>query len=203
MYLIFSALTNKINYFDKKKVESDIDGRHYKVVEDFDPETYDDAADRLARINIFVGKLLDRLEKKYIIQGQGTDIDRVYVRNIIKRYNPDIIMENNPNGELYTSFVLNKGDKIGFCLREKLSGKNKFHNNNLIKFVVLHEISHLGIPDQTDKHNGHPPEFWRLFKLLTREAYETGAYIPVDYSEAPVNYCGVSVYYNPFFDESL
>ena len=47
---------------------------------------------------------------------------------------------------------------------------------------------------------GHGDEFWNIFKQILVEATESNIYEPVDYTKAPVNYCGLVVSHNPYYD---
>jgi len=182
--------------FDRFK--SSIDGMNYKIVSFYDSNTHKKAANKMAILNIFVINLLRHLKKRYTIGDEGTRNQRIAAVNLLERYNPDVIKENMPFSKRYTSYVFNKGDSIGFCLREKTSGKNHFHNINHLKFVVLHELSHLA-----DDGYGHTKRFWGIFKWLIQEAVSAGIYYPVNYSLKPQEYCGIMVTYSPYFDKSL
>ncbi len=125
---------------------------------------------------------------------------RKMVRALLKRYNPNVIVEHSPKSAKNTSYVWAKGGEIGYCLRERETGENKIHAIPSVYFVNLHEISHLASIEYNPKHT---KSFWRNFKFILEEAVEAGVYKPVDYSISPMNYCGVSVYYNPLYDRSL
>jgi hypothetical protein len=94
-----------------------------------------------------------------------------------------IIYENDPNSNL-TSFSVNKGEEIAFCLKSKKNGK--LHKLNLLMYVAIHEMGHLACPEI-----GHTELFIKIFKFLTEVAIEIGVYKLVDYHQNPVEYCGM------------
>lgn len=117
---------------------------------------------------------------------------RAFVTRLVKKYNQSNIVENTPDHNGETSFVKNKGEKIGICVRDH---NNNFHNNNIIEFVTLHELTHIGT-----KKYGHGPLFWSNFKYILHIANLYNIHSPVDYSVTPSLYCGkVNVSSNPFY----
>ncbi len=121
-----------------------------------------------------------------------------FTKLLSERYDPSALEENYPLTTENTSYVNNKGQEIGFCIRANGKGAPFQKDPNLIKFVVMHEMSHLG----TDEF-GHTVTFWRNFKRLLQEATMWGLYVPTDYSKYPATYCRLRVTYNPMFDQNL
>ena len=109
------------------------------------------------------------------------DIDR-----LIKNFNPNAFSETTPDAQ-YTSYSVNKGEKIVFCLRNK-SQDEELVKENIITFVAIHELGHL-----MTKSIGHEPEFWNTFKLLLKIAIEHGIYKNIDFNSTPKEYCGVNI----------
>jgi len=93
------------------------------------------------------------------------------------------IYENDPTSEL-TSFSVNKGEEMGFCLKSKKNGS--LHEINLLVYVAIHELAHTACPEI-----GHGELFKKIFKFLTLKAMEMKLYIEEDYSANPVEYCGM------------
>ena len=62
-------------------------------------------------------------------------------------------------------------------------------------FVALHELSHLAT-----KSIGHNDEFWNNFKFLLQESETINIYKPVDYKNNNVDYCGMKIKDNPYYD---
>ncbi len=186
-------------------IRSEIDNRIYKVIESYGkgPNAVvggmpKDAADTLAKMNIFLQGVVEYMKNKYIIRKEGSTNDQVFVKRMVRRYNPDVVVENNPEGVENTSFVVNKGDTIAFCLREATFGTDQIHQIKILKFVALHELAHIG-----SKPYGHDATFWSDFKFILQNAAESGLYNPIDYNQFPDRYCGIDITYNPLFDEAL
>jgi len=95
-----------------------------------------------------------------------------------------------------TAYTINKGTKMMFCLRDRKT--LKLHDVDTLLFVALHEISHIG-----NKAWEHGTDFWEIFKFVLKEANESGVYTPVNYAKENIVYCGLTVTYNPYFDNSL
>lgn len=184
-------------YVPVEYYKSDIDGLNYKIVSSFHDKTHKDAADHMAKINIFIIDLMRHLKGKYM-RDNAEPIRRHIVYNLLQRYNIDALRENNPSSTRDTSFVLNKGDEIAFCLRKKHSSDEQFHEIETMKFIILHELAHLGLDSY-----GHGQQFWRTFHFLTHEAKEAGLYEPIDYGNNNMIYCGVRITHNPYFHPNL
>lgn len=175
------------------------DGRCYEVANRDDKEK---AAKLLADINRFILTYMRALRRKYIWGDErnlGSDIaNKPAIQRLFHNYSPDIIGENDPTSTKNTSYVLNKNDAMKFCLREKVTGRHEFIALEDLKFVVLHELAHMA-----DENYGHTISYWKVFKVILREAVLAGVYTPRDYSQHPFNYCGLTVASNPLFDASL
>ena len=176
---------------------SAFDGRSYKVQPGH--ENPREAADKLARINEKIMRLLAHLERKYATASPSRGRHEA-TRMLRMRYRPDRIVENSPNNpENDTSYVEDKGAVFAICLRDKRSpGGNKFHSDEVLTFVVLHELAHIGIPQIQ-----HVTRFWQAFKWLLEEAVELGIIEQVDYRRVPEFYCSIDINYNPLYDHTL
>jgi len=176
------------------------DGKKYKV-HNFNDAS--DAANALAEINAVMVNLIAHLKYKYVGRGYEknafvSNYDKISaVNNILNRYNPDNLVENSPHDKKDTSYTLNKGSTIAFCLREK-NASGDLHDINTLIFVAIHELGHIAIDD-----NDHPPLFWKIFKWLLQEAELGNIYFSKDYQKDPVKYCGMGVNYNPLYDDSV
>jgi predicted metal-dependent hydrolase len=108
-----------------------------------------------------------------------------YIKQLHRNLNHDrsLIYENDPNSKL-TSFSVNKGEEIAFCLRSKKSGT--LHELNLIMYVALHEMAHIACPEI-----GHGILFQKIFKFLTETAIKLKMYTLDNYQRKPVEYCGM------------
>lgn len=193
--ILLLLLKDDIDKFvNKTKVRSKIDGREYYVSNKYDDKQQ--AADILARVNKIAVELMRHLRKKY--KDAPHSKRKELVLKLLHNYNPDVLIENVPLNSNNTSYVKNKGDEMGVCLREKDSGNDEFHDQNIIEFVTIHELTHIA-----SKVRNHPPQFWSNFKFMLQEAKEAGIHKPKDYSKNNINYCGLLVTYNPYFDPNM
>tara|TARA_B110000971_G_C19990810_1_gene491872 strand:+ start:727 stop:1308 length:582 start_codon:yes stop_codon:yes gene_type:complete len=108
-----------------------------------------------------------------------------YIKQLYTNLNKDrsLIYENDPASKL-TSFSVNKGEEIGFCLKSKKTGN--MHDLNLIMYVALHEMAHIACPEI-----GHGELFKKIFKFLTEIAIKISIYDLDNYESKPVEYCGM------------
>lgn len=196
--LLLYLMYNPIESFSSTRICNDIDKRCYEVADSFENKNY--ASELLASLNKFCLKFMIHLRNKYLWNPQKNYDPhcREIVEFLIYNYNPDGIIENAPIDDTNTSYVDEKGKVFAICLREKITGKNDFQKLEDIYFVLIHEMTHMGT-----KTYRHEKEFWVHFKFLLKEAEEAGLYKPVDYKKFPMNYCGLNVNYNPYFDNSL
>jgi hypothetical protein len=98
------------------------------------------------------------------------------------------IYETSLNSE-YTSYSINKGEELVFCLRSKSTGK--LHDINLLMYVAVHELAHTACPE-----TGHTPLFNKIFKFLLEIAIDNKVYYYEDYASNPIEYCGMRLYTN-------
>jgi predicted metal-dependent hydrolase len=89
----------------------------------------------------------------------------------------------------YTSYAVNKGEELAFCIRCKPSGE--LHDMNLLMYVAVHEMAHTACPE-----NGHTPLFNEIFRFMLQQAVKIKLYDYKDYSRHPVVYCGMRLYTN-------
>ena len=174
IYIKLETKFTEVNYMVSK-----IDGRKYLVRNLKDKQ---EAADLLAIIRQNLIKLSQELKKK---NGDNEDINRM-----INNFNPNNISESNENNK-YTSYSVNKGEKMVFCIRSRDS-KNKLVDLNTMMFVALHELAHT-----MTKSIGHTQEFWDNFRIILRNARKLGIYKRVNYNETPVEYCGTKITDDP------
>ena len=166
-------------------VKSRVDGRSYKVRDLPDKE---DAADLLAKLRIRLEKMMDFLVASYPAKPQ--------VQRLKSNFKPDPnrIFESTPEAE-HTSYSVNKGESVYFCLRQREN--DKLVNENIMMFVALHEMSHMITQDI-----GHTPEFWNNFGWLLKEAESQKLYTHEDFKAHPTTYCGVKITDAPKYDPS-
>ena len=113
---------------------------------------------------------------------------------LVARYNSRNISESMASSN-YTSYSVNKGDKIVLCIRDK-SKSSKIIDINTIMFVDIHELAHI-----ETKSIGHTPEFWDNMKKLLVISETIGIYKGEDYSARPKKYCGLTISNTPLYDD--
>lgn len=175
IYLVF-----KNNYENDNMlyVKSNIDGNKYWVRNLPDKQS---SSDTLAKIKENIVKLVKHLQEN----SNKFPKKLSYIKDLIKRTKIINIMET-PKDDKFTSYTVNKGEKIVFCLRYKVI--NTIHDMNTLMYVVIHELAHVGCPEY-----GHTPLFKKIFKFLLKQSVEIGIYIPINYTISPQNYCGMVI----------
>ena len=159
-------------------IESYLDKTNYLVRNE--PDKYE-AANLLANIMGRIHELRNHLiENKSNYPEFADYIDRL-ANNLKPGYTQ--VYETEPGSE-YTSYSVNKGEELVFCLRSKED--NKLHHINLMMYVALHEISHVACPEI-----GHTPLFKKIFAFFTNKASDLNLYHIVDYADNPREYCGM------------
>jgi hypothetical protein len=183
MLLLIFFIYLKRKGTDVTVVRSSVDNKKYIVQNKRDKH---EAADLLANIKIQLVNLVDGLKQKH-----ASD-DRV--ERLATKFNPDKISEGTRDNN-YTSYTLNKGEKIVFCLRTR-DESDRLHSLNLLLFVAIHELAHI-----MSKSQGHTPEFQENFAFILKEAVDLGIYKPENFRANPTTYCGIAVTDTPLGDD--
>lgn len=108
------------------------------------------------------------------------------IERLVKNFNPDAFSETTPDSK-YTSYSVNKGEKVVMCMRSKTDDE-KLVKENIMTFVAIHELGHL-----MTKSIGHDPEFWNNMRLLLKIAIDNGIYKNIDFNKKPEPYCGITI----------
>jgi hypothetical protein len=137
-----------------------------------------EAADLLAHTKLQLTTLVDQLYRQY-----PKDKRIILLR---KRFRPDEVSEI-PENSKYTSYSINKGERIIFCLRSRDEHEQLVSPNTLL-FVALHELAHVMTISV-----GHTDEFWDNFRYLLAHAIHWKLYTPVNFREKPQPYCGTFI----------
>lgn len=180
--LIFLIYVKRSNN-DVTIVKSTVDGEDYVVQNKKDKLQ---AANALANIKIKLKELIGHLK-----QNKNND-QRVTL--LLSRFDPNKISEGAKDRN-YTTYTLNKGEKIVFCLRAR-DNSERLHSLNLLLFVAIHELAHI-----MTVSTGHTEEFQKNFTYLLHEAVDIGIYKPENFRANPTTYCGISVTDTPLSDE--
>jgi hypothetical protein len=146
-----------------------------------------EAANMLARVMLTLAKLVDLIVENYD-QGKRTPTDDKYIKYVrrIKRRLPNVKISENPTNSNYTSYSINKGEELVFCIRNKINFK--IHDINVILYVAVHEIAHIGCPEV-----GHTDLFTEINMYLLSKAVCYGLYKYVDYFYSHEDYCGMTL----------
>lgn len=149
-----------------------------------------EAANSLARVRAKILTLRTFLNQ--------THRDKPFVKQILDNFDCSAMRfsESTPDAQ-YTSYSVNKGEKIYMCLRQR-DEKEQLVNENIILFVALHEMSHVGTSSI-----GHTPEFWNHFAWVLEQAERVKIYEYTDFAAHPVEYCGVHITDSPTYKSHI
>lgn len=93
---------------------------------------------------------------------QGTLLENIMTQQTKRRLRHEVTLSIGKK-----SYTLNKED-IYLCLKDE---NNEYYNDNMLIYVLLHEISH-SICDEI----GHTEKFHKIFKALTAKAVQLNIY---------------------------
>jgi predicted metal-dependent hydrolase len=168
----------KLEKHEVKYVKSSIDNKDYLVRDLADKQQ---AANLLSQVHMNIMQLTDHL---YRNRDKYTKFKEP-IERIKEKINDTVINESSEDSS-YTSYSVNKGDQIVFCLRSKSDGH--LHDVNLVMYVAIHELAHVGC-----KSFGHTDEFKQIFAFLIMVATELGIYTRINFKQDPVEYCGLVI----------
>ncbi len=166
------------------KVYSGIDNKPYVVLNLPDKEA---AADELARLRIKMNGFIKLLQSKALEKNKLKATERL---DRVQRKFRSVLSESKP-GSKYTSYTVNKGDKIVMCIRER-DENNRLIDENTLFFVALHELAHV-----MTLSIGHTEEFWDNFRFLLKNAIKYKYYIYHPYHVSPKKYCSTYISNTP------
>jgi len=193
IYLYIDVSYNEIVF-----VKSRINGKRYLVRNIHDKQ---EAADLLSKISINLEKIVEYLKTtpiyeiktKFKSKSKSNSNDNEIqtklkddIKRLIKNFNPENFTESSAHSK-YTSYSVNKGEKVVFCLRSKDSTAELVKHNTMM-FVAIHELGHL-----MTKSIDHTPEFWDNMKFLLRVAIHLKVYKHVNFNKNPEEYCGTEI----------
>lgn len=171
----------KTTHPDMTYIESNIDNMYYLVRNTEDKQ---EAANTLARIRNNLLKLSD-----YLYKNKDTEKYKEYKEYIVRLYDkmPNIIILESTHNSIYTSYSVNKGEQLIFCIRINKHGN--IHDINLMMYVALHEISHVACPI----YDNHGPLFKKIFSFITNASIDIEIYKKIEFNKNPENYCGMMI----------
>lgn len=146
------------------------------------------SADEIEKANL-LSELINKLFrlKTHLVEKKSDEKWSKYISLLNENFNETktSIYETDPSSNL-TSYSVNKGEELAFCLRCK--DTNKLHDINTLIYVGIHEISHIACPEI-----GHGDLFKEIFKHFCLEAISINIYKDEDYSVNPTRYCGMNL----------
>lgn len=172
------------NDFDLKCIVSGVDGNKYCVRE---RSKLKEASNLLATVTNKCKDLVAYMNDKH---GSEKNVQR-----LVKGFDQTVIKETLPTSK-FTAYSENKGEKLAFCLNKKKQNNENLIDEHTLMFVAIHELAHI-----MTLSIGHKTEFWDNFKFLLENAKEAGIHQPIDYSEKPQEYCGMTITDSPYYDE--
>lgn len=173
----------KIVYRQKIVNVEAFDGQKYLVNNLSDSKQ---AADVLAILMNKLYQLVDIIIRNYK-EGSDKEDDMFinYVRKIKQRL-PYVKISETALNSSYTSYSINKGEELVFCIRNKYD--YKIHNINELLYVAIHEIAHIGCPEV-----GHTELFKEINVYLLKKAVCYKIYRYIDYFMNNHDYCGLTL----------
>lgn len=160
------------------QIRSDIDGFTYTVGEVSSTRE----ANMLAKLKQTMEQFRDKLYNE-----RNNHIEfKPYIEQLKERFTIKTEISETPIGSGYTSYTVNKGEKLSFCLRSKDTGD--IHDMNLMMYVALHELSHIACPEED-----HTPLFWKIFGFFAQQAVNQGVYKKIDFNSEAEEYCGMRI----------
>lgn len=174
--LVIAFMYVRNQYGEVEYVTSTVDKNRYLVLK---LPQKQEAADTLANLTKDMIKLIKHLKAKHPNDAR--------VIRLFDNFNPNNVSEGSPDSG-YTSYTVNKGQKLVLCIRQKNKSKELIKDMNLLRYVLFHEAGHYA-----SKGIGHTKEFWKNFEFILKEAVDAGLYTVVDYSKNPQPYCGIKV----------
>jgi predicted metal-dependent hydrolase len=180
-----AAMSYKKTTHEMAYIESTVDNQKYVVRNLPDKQ---EAANKLARTRAKLLRLMRDLKQ--------ANPEKPIVKQILRNFDasPDRFSESTPDAS-YTSYSVNKGEKVYMCLRQR-NDHEELVDENIITFVALHEMAHIGTPEI-----GHTPLFWNNFGWLLRRAEEIQIYQYTNFSSHPVEYCGIYITDQPTYNK--
>lgn len=135
--------------------------------------------------------LRNRLEEiiNYLLSNVTISEEYKKYITIMKEKLKTVIIKETPENSPYTSYSINKGQELVFCIRSKKN--NKLHDINDLIYVAIHELAHIGCPEI-----GHTKLFFNINLFILKEAVKFNLYKYNNYDKNPIEYCGIDLNHN-------
>lgn len=168
MVLVLLVITRQVDHF-----------KGYYVQDRPDKQ---EAADTIRQIVNNLNRLILEL---YEERDQHDKTHRGYIDTLYQQMDHIVFRESDEGSEA-TSYSVNKGEEIVFCIRSKKTGR--IQDMNVLMYVAIHELAHVACPEV-----GHTELFFDINRFLLRKAAELGIYRIDNYQQTPVEYCGMTL----------
>ncbi len=162
--------------FNVLYVQSKINNKYYLVRQ---MKNSQDASDILATINQNIILLSNYAVKEFTLPPYNN-----YMK-FLQQKSKHVKISENSFASKYTSYSVEKGEELVFCLRSKQHPET-FYNFNLLMYVVIHEMAHIACPEY-----GHTPLFTNIFTKLVELAIRKNIYYKIDFKLNHLDYCGL------------
>ena len=164
-------------------VKSNIDNQYYLVRNYNDKQISSDTLAKLKQ-NIFI--IVNHVKNMDTTKNAKSQTMIPHIKQLCDRIQNVIIRESSMKSK-FTSYCVNKGEELVFCIRIQKEG-GEIHNINLLMYIVIHEISHIACPEE-----GHTALFNNIFNFLCGISIELGLYNKIPFKTNPENYCGMLI----------
>lgn len=170
--IYFLEMYKRINRYSYKN------GKKKFIVNKISDESDESAFKTLVSLSSKKDKLMMILEREK---------SKPEVKRLLNKRNVEI-EELNSFYNNKAAYSINKGDKIGICIRNN----KKIEDENTMFFVLLHELAHI----MTISY-GHTEEFWKNFKFLLKVSIQNNLYIYENYNKNTKHFCTVAITSTP------
>ena len=182
LIIVVVLCTLNIGNKDNFVSQTAYDGRRYNVRAEGNSEERIESANFLSNIYNKIDKLVLYMKDKSL--PNNTTAIRLY-----KRWARCGLKETSYH-ETSAAYTVNKGEELRLCIRSPKS--QLLENENTAIFVVLHELAHL-----MSVSYGHNEEFQLNFLYIVEIGSALGIYMPEDFGNEPINYCGTVITTTP------
>lgn len=179
LLIVTIAVFIRIQHNNVVYIKSDVDDQYYLVRDLNDKQQASNMLAKIKRNILYVTEYLTLNIGKHPEQ-------RNHIQQLASRIKNVEVLESTEDS-VYTSYSVNKGEQIVFCLRSRKI-QNEMHKFNLLMYVVLHEMSHVACPEY-----GHTPLFKTIFAFITNIAMELNLYTKIGFDQNPEEYCGLMI----------
>lgn len=181
IFAIILALVTliKTEKYEVTYVTSRLDKEPYLVRDLSDKQ---EAADTLAQLKSNIFKFTNQIGEKKNTEYKDIKDNITQLQQRIS----NVVLNESAEDNDYTSYSVNKGEQIVFCLRSRYN--KRIHDINLLMYVTLHELAHVA-----SFSYGHTDEFKKVFAEFTKAAINMGLYKKIDFGRNHTEYCGITI----------